>query len=40
MNWKAQRPMDSSLDVSFATKILNEKPQTIQQSIELFLSEL
>jgi len=40
MNWKAQRPKDSSLDVSFATEILNEKPQTIQQSVELFLSEL
>jgi dTDP-4-dehydrorhamnose reductase len=40
MNWKAQRPKDSSLDVSLATKILNEKPQTIEQSIELFLSEL
>jgi dTDP-4-dehydrorhamnose reductase len=40
MNWKAQRPKDSSLDVSLATEILNEKPQTIQQSIELFLSEL
>jgi len=40
MNWKAQRPKDSSLDVSLATDILNEKPQKIQQSLELFLSEL
>jgi len=40
MNWKAQRPKDSSLDVSFATEILDEKPQTIQQSLELFFSEL
>lgn len=40
MNWKAQRPMDSSLDVSLATEILNEKPQKIEQSIELFLSQL
>jgi dTDP-4-dehydrorhamnose reductase len=39
MNWKAQRPIDSSLDVSFASEILNEKPQKIEQSIELFLSE-
>ena len=39
MNWKAQRPKDSSLDVSFATEILNEKPQKIEQSLELFLSE-
>jgi len=40
MIWKAQRPKDSSLDVSFATEILDEKPQTIQQSLELFFSEL
>jgi len=40
MNWKAQRPKDSSLDVSLATKILNEKPQNIEQSLELFFSEL
>ncbi len=39
MKWKAPRPKDSSLDVSKATKILNEKPQTIEQSLELFLSE-
>ena len=40
MNWKAQRPKDSSLDVSFATEILNEQPQKIEQSIELFINEL
>jgi dTDP-4-dehydrorhamnose reductase len=40
MDWKAQRPKDSSLDVSFATEILNEKPQKIEQSLELFLSKL
>ena len=40
MNWKAQRPKDSSLDVSFATENLNEQPQKIEQSIELFISEL
>jgi len=39
MNWKAQRPKDSSLDVSLATEILNEKPQKIEQSLELFFSE-
>ncbi len=39
MKWKAPRPKDSSLDVSKATEILNEKPQTIEQSLELFLSE-
>jgi dTDP-4-dehydrorhamnose reductase len=40
MKWKAQRPRDSSLDVSLAAEILNEKPQKINQSIELLLSEL
>ena len=40
MNWKAQRPQDSSLDVSLATEILEEKPQKIEQSLELFLSKL
>ena len=40
MNWKAQRPQDSSLDVSLATEILEGKPQKIEQSLELFLSEL
>ncbi len=40
MNWKAQRPKDSSLDVSLATEILEEKPQKIEQSLSLFLSEL
>ncbi len=40
MNWKAQRPKDSSLDVSLASEILNEKPQKIEQSLDLFLSEL
>jgi len=39
MNWKAQRPKDSSLDVLLATEILNEKPQKIEQSLELFFSE-
>ena len=40
MNWKAQRPADSSLDVSLATQILNEKPQEIKQSLDLFIDEL
>jgi len=39
MDWKAQRPKDSSLDVTFATEILNEKPQKIEQSLKLFFSE-
>ncbi len=40
MTWNAQRPMDSSLDISLASTILNEKPITIQNGLELFLSEL
>ena len=40
MKWNAKRPKDSSLDVSLASEILNEKPQKIEQSLELFLSEL
>jgi len=40
MNWKAQRPKDSSLDVSYAAEILKEKPMEITQCIELLLSEL
>ena len=40
MNWNAQRPKDSSLDVSLANEILNEKPQKIEQSLELFINEL
>ena len=38
MNWKAQRPKDSSLDVSLATEILEEKPQKIEYSFNLFFS--
>ena len=40
MNWIAQRPKDSSLDVSLATEILNEKPQTIQYSLDCLLDEI
>jgi len=40
MNWKAPRPKDSSLDVSLAIEILNEKPQTIQHGLDCFLNEL
>ena len=40
MNWVAQRPKDSSLDISLATEILNEKPQTIQYSIDCLLDEI
>ena len=40
MKWVAQRPKDSSLDVSRASSILNEKPQKIDQSLNLFFDEM
>ena len=40
MKWVAQRPNDSSLDVSRASSILNEKPQKIDQSLNLFIDEM
>ena len=40
MNWVAQRPKDSSLDVSLATEILDEKPQTIQHSLDYLIDDL
>lgn len=40
MKWRAQRPKDSSLDVSKASSILNEKPKKIEESIDLFLTDL
>jgi len=40
MTWNAQRPKDSSLDVSKVTEILNEKPQTIQYSLDLLIDEI
>ncbi len=40
MNWKAKRPLDSSLDVAKASSILKEKPQPIEKSLDLFISEI
>ena len=40
MKWVAQRPKDSSLDVSRASSILNEKPQKIDHSLNLFIDEM
>ena len=37
---EAPRPKDSSLDISKSTSILNEKPQKINQSIDLFIDEI
>lgn len=39
-NWIAKRPKDSSLDVSKATQILNEKPMELEPALDLFLNEL
>jgi len=40
MNWTAQRPQDSSLDVSKANEILDNKPQEIEYSLELFINQI
>ena len=40
MKWDAQRPQDSSLDVSKANQILDVKPQKIEQSLELFINQI
>jgi len=40
INWKAKRPLDSSLDISLATEILREKPQTLEQSLDHFIKDL
>jgi len=39
MGWKAQRPKDSSLDVSKAKKLLKNKPETIEKSLEWYFSD-
>lgn len=40
IQWKAKRPKDSSLDVSKAASILNEKPMGIQMGLEKLLKEI
>lgn len=40
MSWKAQRPQDSSLDVSKACRILINKPQNVEQSLEMFIEQI
>jgi len=39
MKWLAQRPQDSSLDVSKALTLLNNKPKRIEESLESFISQ-
>ena len=40
MDWIAKRPKDSSLDVSKASSLLNEKPMEIEQGLVNFSSDL
>lgn len=40
LDWIAKRPKDSSLDITKATTILDSKPISIDESLELFLEEL
>jgi len=40
MNWIAKRPRDSSLDVSKAAQILKEKPLTVEEGLDRFMSEM
>ena len=40
MNWVAPRPYDSSLDVSKANTILDNKPQKIEFSLDLFIKQI
>jgi len=40
MNWIAKRPQDSSLDVSKATQILKEKPLSLKEGLDSFMSEI
>jgi dTDP-4-dehydrorhamnose reductase len=39
MDWKAQRPVDSSLSVSKANKILKNKPEKIEDSLKLLFNQ-
>lgn len=40
MKWVAQRPRDSSLNIAKAMQILDNKPQTIEHSLEFFLNQI
>jgi len=39
-SWKAKRPRDSSLDVSKANSTLNEKPLSIEESLNSFINDI
>jgi len=40
LKWEAPRPKDSSLNISKANSVLNEKPQKINQSLTPFINEI
>lgn len=40
MNWKARRPMDSSMDVSKTTRLFREKPWDIDRSLKTLNEEI
>lgn len=40
MDWIAKRPRDSSLDVSRATQLLNEKPIPVEQGLDRFIEQI
>jgi dTDP-4-dehydrorhamnose reductase len=40
MNWKANRPIDSSLNVDKACKVLQNTPKSFDQALELFSKEI
>jgi len=40
MNWIAKRPRDSSLDVSKAAQMLQEKPLRVEEGLDRFMSEM
>jgi len=40
IKWSAKRPRDSSLDVSKSFAVLNEKPNTLESSLDNFVKEM
>ena len=40
MRWKARRPVDSSLDISKAARILEEKPLSLKESLRILREEM
>ena len=39
MNWVAKRPRDSSLNVTKVSSILDNKPQSLEESLNQFFDE-